>query len=99
LFQSEHPQPSVPDAGTQQRVYLLIADNDCGVSVSVHAHRVSAGNQMRQLLSEYSTLGSCGMVPRYSSEQIEACVDAGTASELELPNSDAYWIEHTEIRH
>ena len=79
-------------------VHLFISDTNDGIHVIPCASRESAGGRMRDALSEYSLMTTDGMVPRFGPEEIEPCISAGSADQLALPNSDAYWIETSQIQ-
>lgn len=79
-------------------ILVLIEDNETGIHVSAFARLESAQHALRTCLAEYSQCTEAGVVSRYTAQQIEACVLAGTTDELDMPNSDAYRIELVDVR-
>ncbi len=96
---NDEAQRLVETGPQAQIVYVLMSEGEGGVAGIVCASRERAENELRDILSEYTTYGAAGPESMHSAEAIESFVQEMRQSSINPNRDDWYWIDECEVHH
>jgi hypothetical protein len=99
LINDSEARRAADSAPEVQIVYVLMSEGEGGVSGIVCATRERAENELRDILSEYTTYDAEGAKAVHSDEAIESFVQEMRQASINPCREDWYWIDECEVHH